>query len=178
MIPVVLESIGDDFIRNYVKYSRSLFLLFLLAVAGCGNPEPFHHTYASGHYSSDIKQCAPYARSVSGLRLSGDADSWWRQAQGRYRLGSRPTPGAVLVLKKTSRMRAGHVAVVRDVLGARRINVTHSNWGDNRRSRHIIYDSMLAEDVSNANDWSRVRFWNDAKGVMGFPYAAYGFIYP
>ncbi len=75
-------------------------------------------------------------------------------------------------------MPSGHVAVVKNVLGPRKINVTHSNWGDSRSSRHIIYESMLAEDVSDGNDWSEVRFWNDGKNILGFPYAAYGFIYP
>ena len=75
-------------------------------------------------------------------------------------------------------MHSGHVAMVKDVLNAREINVTHSDWGDSSSSRHIIYDSMRVKDVSAANDWSQVRFWNDTKGVMGFPYAAYGFVYP
>jgi hypothetical protein len=70
------------------------------------------------------------------------------------------------------------VAVVRNVLGPREINVTHSNWGSTKSSRHIIYDSMRVEDVSVAGDWSQVRFWNNDKNVMGFPYEAYGFIYP
>jgi surface antigen len=161
-----------------MKTIRSLPLLSLFIVVGCATPAPFHHEYASGHYSSQIEQCALYARRVSGIRLYGDAGGWWSQAKGRYKRGHRPAPGSVLVLKSTSRMHSGHVAVVKKVLGPRKITVTHSNWGDSSRSRHIVYDSMLAEDVSPANDWSQVRFWNDAKNVMGFPYAAYGFIYP
>jgi len=152
--------------------------LLLLLLAACGNPEPFHHEFASGHYSSDIVSCVPYAREVSGINLRGDAGIWWREAQGRYERGSFPAAGAVLVLKSTSHMHSGHVAVVKNVLGPRRINVTHSNWGDSRSTRHIIYDSMLAEDVSPDNDWTQVRFWNDARNVLGFPYPAYGFIYP
>ena len=147
-------------------------------VTGCATPEPFHHQFASGHYSSDIEQCATYARKVSGIELYGDAYSWWQQAPPKYRRGTKPAIDAVLVLKQTSHLRSGHVAVVKNVLSPRQINVTHSNWGDSRSSRHIIYDSMLAEDVSSANDWSQVRFWNDEKGVLGFPYEAYGFIYP
>jgi surface antigen len=161
-----------------MKKIRLLSLLFLFAITGCSTPEPFHHQYASGHYSSDIEQCAIYARSVSTIKLYGNADSWWQEAAGHYSRGNKPVIGSVLVLKKTHRMHAGHVAVVKNILSARKINVTHSNWGDSRSSRHIIYDSMLVEDVSAANDWSQVRFWNDAKGVMGFPYQAYGFIYP
>ena len=86
--------------------------------------------------------------------------------------------GAVLVLRKTNRLRYGHVAVVKQVLNPRLINVTHSNWGSDGRSRRIIYDSMHAEDVSSANNWTSVRFWNYKNGTFGFPYAAHGFIYP
>jgi len=154
----------------------SLVLLFM--VAGCATPEPFHHQFASGHYSPVIESCVPYARKISGIMLYGDANSWWQGAEPHYRRGNKPAIGSVLVLKRTSHMRSGHVAVVKNILSPRRINVTHSNWGDSRSTRHIIYDSMLAEDVSAANDWSQVRFWNDTKGVLGFPYEAYGFIYP
>ncbi len=159
-----------------MRYLASL--LALLVVTACGTPSPFHHEYASGHYSSEVVQCVPYARSVSGIQLHGDAYSWWDAARTRYERGHAPSPGAVLVLKRTSRMRLGHVAVVKNVINSRVINVTHSNWGSDRSSRHIIYDSMRAEDVSDAGDWTEVRFWNDAKNTFGFPYAAYGFIYP
>jgi surface antigen len=154
----------------------SLFLLVI--ITGCTTPEPFHHQYASGYYSSHIESCVPYVRKISGFKLYGDAYSWWAQAEYHYARGNKPIIGSVLVLKKTSRMTAGHVAVVKSIRNARQINVTHSNWGDSRSSRHIIYDSMLAEDVSTANDWTKVRFWNDVKNVLGFPYDAYGFIYP
>lgn len=153
-----------------------LLLLLLFTVTGCATG--FHHDYASGHYSSTRQQCVPYAREVSGIQLYGDAYSWWNQAQGRYLRGHQPTIGAVLVLKKTLKMPAGHVAVVKEVLDRRTINVTHSNWASSWGDRHIIYDSMRVDDVSQANDWTRVRFWNDDKNVFGFPYEAYGFIYP
>ena len=100
---------------------------------------------------------------MTGIKLYGDAGDWWKGAEGNYQRGNKPVAGAVLVLKKTSHMRSGHVAVVKNILGPREINVTHSNWGDSRKSRHIIYDSMLVKDVSDANDWTLVRFWNDSK---------------
>lgn len=165
-------------ILRHVVPPRLCALLLLLAMAGCGTPPPFHHPYASGYYSSDIIQCAPYARETSGIMLYGDAGGWWSEAPSRhYRRGHRPEPGAVLVLKRTSRMTSGHVAVVRSVINARTITVTQSNWGSDRHSRHIVYDSMRVEDISAKGDWTRVRFWNDEKNVYGFPYAAYGFIY-
>lgn len=146
-------------------------------MAGCASTE-FHHEFATGHTASDIEQCVPYARRVSGIQLHGEAYSWWSEARGHYRRGNTPLPGAVLVLKKTTRMKSGHVAVVKEVIAPRKIDITHSNWGNNSSNRHIIYDSMRAEDVSAANDWSQIRFWNDEKNVLGFPYEAYGFIYP
>lgn len=149
----------------------------LLLLASCG-PSGFGNQYATGRYTSDIVQCAPFAREVSGIQLRGNAGDWWYGAQGRYQCGNRPVPGAVLVLRKTSRLRYGHVAVVRDVLSPRQINVTHSNWGSDGRSRRIIYDSMRAEDISPLNDWTSVRFWNYEAGTFGFPYPAHGFIYP
>jgi len=159
--------------------SRKLLSFFaLILITGCATPAPFHHEYASGHYSSDIISCVPYAREVSGIQISGDAYSWWEHAKGHYKRGHTPQPGAVLVLKRTSRMTSGHVAVVKNVIDDHTITVTHSNWGSDRKSRHIIYDSMRVEDTSAASDWSEVRFWNDQKNVYGFPYASYGFIYP
>ena len=153
-------------------------LMLLLLVTGCGSPSAFHTQNASGHYSSDIVQCAIYAREQTGVGLYGDADSWWQQSRNMYIHGNVPQAGAVLVLRKTSRMRGGHVAVVKDVVNSRLIDVTHSNWGSDSHSRHIIYDSMRVQDVSPEGNWTSVKFWNYEKNVFGFPYAAYGFIYP
>ena len=162
-----------------MRIYRSLSLLFtLLVVAGCSSHSSFNHEFASGHYASDAEQCALYARRVSGVELYGDAYRWWDEAASRYERGHLPEPGAVLVLKRTSRMHSGHVAVVKNVMDSRQINITHSNWGNNSSSRQIIYDSMRVEDVSPTNNWTQVRFWNDEKNVFGFPYEAYGFIYP
>lgn len=163
---------------NRYYYCQLLLTLAILIVTGCTSTSGFHHEFASGYYSPEILQCAPYARKVSGIQLYGDANSWWNAARYHYQRGNKPVPGSVIVLKKTSRMHSGHVAVVKDVISLREINVTHSNWGNNNYNRHIVYESMRVDDVSSANDWSQVRFWNDEKGVAGFPYAAYGFIYP
>lgn len=161
-----------------IHYAALLLLLLLPACSWFGfGPSSFDHKNASGYYASDAEQCVPYARRVSGIELYGDADSWWQKAEGKYERGQVPREGAVLVLMQTPRMRSGHVAVVKDILGTRQISVTQTNWGETKKKRRIVYESQLAEDVSNANDWTSVRFWNDEKGVMGFPYAAYGFIY-
>lgn len=160
------------------RISRAAALCLLFALAACGGGASFSSRHASGHYGPDIVQCAPYARKESGVNLYGNAYSWWDQAATRYRRGSTPAEGAVLVLKRTKRMSNGHVAVVKELINPREIDVKHSNWGSDGASRRIIYESMRVEDVSPANDWTLVRFWNREADVMGRPYAAYGFIYP
>src|SRR5688572_25037700 len=70
-------------------------------------------------------QCAPFARVFSGIKLFGDAWTWWEQASGKYTKGFTPDSGAVLVFKPYGAMRSGHVAVVSQVLTDRIIQVTH-----------------------------------------------------
>ena len=154
--------------------SRLLFILLLL-LTGCG-PSRFESRNASGHYVDDPVQCVTYAREVSGIEIYGDAHTWWDQAPPRYLHSSFPQPGAVLVLSRTSKLPRGHLAVVKDVVGSREIDITHSNWGNDSDSRCMIYESMRVEDISTANDWSLLRFWNRDAQTFGFPYAAKGFI--
>lgn len=158
--------------------------MVLLLLAGCGTTKGSMPTTSFSAPNAVARavprpvQCVPYAREVSGIQIRGDAHTWWTRAHPRYRRGQIPQPGSVLVLARTSNMTSGHVAVVRNVINPRTINVTHSNWGNDRASRSVIYDSMRVEDISAANDWTRVRFWNQAVNNFGFPYTAHGFIYP
>lgn len=117
-------------------------------------------------------QCVPYARMVSGINLRGDAYTWWTGATGLYQRGAAPTPGAVLVLAQTGRLRSGHVAVVRQVISSREILVDHANWTPGR-----VTNGQSVYDVSPANDWTMPRFYNADAGVYGSVYPAYGFIY-
>jgi hypothetical protein len=119
-------------------------------------------------------ECVPYARAVTGLAIRGDAWSWWEQAAGQYERGGVPAPYAVLVLDRGVRLELGHLAVVRRVLDRRRIRVDHANW---RNDGRIVTD-MTAIDVSAANDWTEVRFWNGGAEEWGNVYVAKGFIYP
>ncbi len=160
--------------RTYLRYSACSLLLLL---AACG-PSGFSGPGATGRYSSSIVQCAPYAREVSGVQIRGTAGDWWQAAAGRYQRGNVPARGAVLVLRRSSKNPSGHVAVVKEIMNARLINVTHSNWGNNSSNRRIIYDSMRVEDVSPQNNWTSVRFFNPEVNNFGLPYPAYGFIYP
>ena len=120
-------------------------------------------------------QCVPFARKASGIQIRGDAWTWWRAAKGRYARGQAPEVGAVLVMKKTRRLRRGHLAVVTQIINSRTILVDQSNWLN--RGRLHLNTAVL--DVSRKNDWSAVRVWYTPGGRYGSrTYAAHGFVYP
>ncbi len=121
--------------------------------------------------------CVPYARSVSGVQLFGDAWTWWKGAEGKYPKGKAPHKGSVLTLQKTKSLPLGHVAVVVATSeDSRKLWVDHANWGDNGDTRGKVHKRQPVIDVSKANDWSEVRFMNTL-GSFGRVYAAHGFIY-
>ena len=148
---------------------RILALLAALSVAACGS------TSGRGlHGTSSSVECAPYARQLTGIRLYGDAASWWDQADGRYNKGSAPVTGGVLVFRRSGRLPYGHVSVVHRQVSAREITVDQANW-----VHHRVTAGEPVVDVSAANDWSRVRVWWDPVGALGTSsYATYGFISP
>lgn len=124
-------------------------------------------------------QCVPYARAVSGIRIFGDALTWWEQAEGRYARGNRPKVGAVMSFAPHGRMELGHVAAVSRVIDSRNVLLRHANWSvvDGRRGQ--IEDNVRAVDVSPANDWSQVRVWYAPIGNLGTTaWPVNGFIYP
>lgn len=120
------------------------------------------------------EQCVSFARRTSGIELRGDAWNWWQAAEGRYERGMRPQSGAVMVFKPTSKMKRGHVAVVRQVIDNRHIRIDHANWPRGRRTLNAA-----AVDISPANDWSEVKVtrdpsdlrWVRTNPVHGFIYA-------
>src|SRR5579863_2551309 len=108
-------------------------------------------------------QCAPYAREHSGVKLYGDAWTWWEKAAGKFSREFTPETGAVLVLTGYAGPERGHVAVVRSLISTREIRIDHANWlGDGA----IYLDDPVA-DVSANNDWSQVRVWNIRTGGWG-----------
>jgi surface antigen len=117
-------------------------------------------------------ECVPYARQRSGISIMGDAYTWWETAAGQYQRGSLPLAGAVLVLRKTERLRRGHLAYVTAVLGPREIRVDHANWQPD-----ALITGMAVMDVSPKNDWTQLRFWNKEARMWGRIYPAAGFIY-
>lgn len=117
-------------------------------------------------------QCVPYARIRSGIKIFGDAHTWWNTAKGQYARGNLPLVGSVLVLSKTKRLRRGHVGVVTSVVSEREIRLDHANWQPD-----AIITNMAVIDVSPANDWTQLRFWNKDTRKWGAIYPATGFVY-
>ena len=122
-----------------------------------------------------LLQCAPYAREHSAVKLYGDAWTWWEKAAGKFPREFTPETGAVLVLAGYAGPERGHVAVVRSLISTREIRVDHANWlGDG-----AIYLDDPVTDVSENNDWSRIRVWNIRTGGWGTRiYPVQGFIGP
>jgi surface antigen len=118
-------------------------------------------------------QCVPYARDHSGIKIYGDAYTWWNKAAGKYPRTALPEPGAVMVLNNYAGETHGHVAVVRRLVSPREIRVDHANWLNDG----AIYVNDPVEDVSSGNDWSVVRVYNLKTGNWGGRlYPVQGFI--
>lgn len=115
--------------------------------------------------------CVPFARSVTGIDIRGNAETWWNQAASLYARGNDPQIGAVMNFRSSRSMPMGHVAVVSAVVSKREILVDQANWERNR----ITVDTRVV-DVSPQNDWSMVRVAN-AEGTLGRVNPVYGFIY-
>jgi surface antigen len=119
-------------------------------------------------------QCVPYARQISGVKIHGDAWTWWGQSVGRYERGDTPKVGAVMSFKKTGHNPFGHVAMVSKIVSEREVLLSHANWS----RRGGIERDVRAIDVSEAGDWSEVRVWFAPIGGLGTrAYPVNGFIY-
>jgi surface antigen len=129
------------------------------------------HARAGGGIS-----CVPFARSDSGISVSGNAWQWWANAAGVYARGSVPEPGSVLAFRSNGRMRLGHVAVVSRVINPREIEIEHANWRS-AGMRGAVARNIPVVDVSEANDWTAVRVGLGQSGGFGSVYPTYGFIY-
>lgn len=120
-------------------------------------------------------QCVPFARAASGIELKGNAVNWWDAASGVYERGSQPEVGAVLNFRANGGMRLGHVAVVRQVVSSREIEIDHANWAWSGKGN--ISRGVTVVDVSDRNDWSAVRVGLGHTEQLGSIYSTYGFIY-
>ena len=127
---------------------RWISLAILLTLAACGSA-PSHDRvggYVGGHVPLE---CAPFARTLSGVQLYGPAADWWSKARGRYDRGRTPEVGSVMIFARTQRLPDGHAAVVTKVLSNNRILVTQANWVRGR----VTQDQPVI-DISPRGDWS------------------------
>lgn len=157
-----------------LRYLFRLLPILCLPLAACGGGNdslPQAGTYLGGRESVE---CAPFARALTGVSLTGDAADWWTEADGRYDRSHAPQVGSVLVLRRSDRLPHGHVSVVSRVVSRRQIMVTQANWVHGR-----ITEDQPVLDVSEDNDWSIIRVWWPPSGTMGVTdYQAAGFIRP
>ncbi|WP_371809116.1 CHAP domain-containing protein [Ruegeria sp. HKCCD5849] len=116
--------------------------------------------------------CVPYARTLSGIEIRGNAKDWWGKARNSFARGNEPVVGAVMSFRATRGMPLGHVAVVSDIVTEREVIVNHANWHRNKVSL-----KMGVRDVSKNNDWTMVRV-ESQPGQYGSFYPVNGFIYP
>jgi hypothetical protein len=125
-----------------------------------------------------VGQCVPFAREASGIRIYGDAWTWWDQADGKYERGHTPRVGSVIVFAKSSKLRLGHVAVVSRIVEDRVVMLTHANWSRLNGERGHAEQDVTLFDVSRDNDWSEVKVWyRDSEGLGSSVYTVDGFIY-
>ena len=125
-----------------------------------------------------VGQCVPFARAASGLQIYGDAWTWWDQAKGRYRRGSVPKVGAVIVFAKTGRLPLGHVGVISRIVDSRVAMITQANWSVIDGEHGHAEQDVTLFDVSKDNDWSEVRVWyKGMEGLGSTTFPIYGFIY-
>ena len=152
----------------------SSFLIFALLMAQPALALRLHEPAPRAHW-----ECVPFAREVSGVQIYGDAHTWWGQAEGKFKRGSRPRIGAVLSFIPQGSMRLGHVATVSEIVDARTVRVTHANWSPINGRRGQVERDVEVIDVSQDGDWTKVRVWFAPSAALGTtPWATHGFIYP
>jgi surface antigen len=151
-----------------------LLPLLCLALAACSSGQITGARAGDYVGGPAAVECAPFARALTGVSLSGDGADWWRQAEGRYARSRTPEVGSVLVFRRSGRLPYGHVAVVSAVLSRRQIMVTQANWVHRR-----VTEDQPVLDVSSDGDWSAVRVWWPPSGQIGTSdYEIFGFIRP
>jgi hypothetical protein len=80
-----------------------------------------------------------------------------------------------MVLHDYAGPKHGHLAIVRALVNSREIRVDHANWLNDG----AVYLNDPVVDVSQDNDWSRVRVWNIPNNAWGSRvYPVQGFIGP
>jgi hypothetical protein len=120
-------------------------------------------------------QCVPFARTVSGVEIYGNANTWWAQAAQRFERERDPEIGSVMAMRGYNTSARGHVAVVQEVISDRLVLVDHANW----LNRGEVTRAVPVRDVSPQGDWSAVQVWHVPGGHWGARvYRVQGFIAP
>lgn len=156
--------------------------LVALALAGCASSTLDYAAMPPEHGRGIVQQgngrtlnCVPFTRDHSDVKIFGDAVTWWDQAEGRYVRRETPTLGSVMVLHNYAGPKHGHLAVVRSMVNSREIRVDHANWLNDG----AVYLNDPVTDVSQDNDWTKVRVWNIPNNAWGSRvYSVQGFIGP
>lgn len=160
------ENVLKPFIANLFGLSAAAFTLTVSSTALAASLLDY------------VGQCVPFAREASGIQIYGDAWTWWEKAAGRYPRGHIPRRGAVIVFSKTARLPLGHVAVISRIVDRRVLMLTHANWSRQQGERGHTEQDVTLFDVSDRNDWSKVKVWyRDADGLGGGVYPVQGFVY-
>jgi hypothetical protein len=149
-----------------------------LSLAGCAgdSAEPQSPVVTLSDSSARIDDVA-YVKSVTGIRIPGEAWSWWDGSNGRYARGAVPAPTAVLVFRQQQNLPLGHLAIVTKVLSSREVRISHADWSSTWATRGRITGNVPVLDVSSRNDWTKVRLWYAARGTVENVYNTYGFVY-
>ena len=168
-----LHGFGRESERHGVFYAAA----FGSRYAGSHRYGRGRHFASRGWHGGGGLQCVTFARSDTGIELSGNANTWWDHAAGVYARGSRPEPGSVLNFRANGSMRMGHVAVVTQVVNSRTVQIDQANWAGPGATPGGVSRDISVVDVSPANDWSAVRVGLGHSGDFGSIYPTFGFIY-
>ena len=138
-----------------------LLLLGLLWLAACSSQARYSEAFSGGYVGGTVvAECAPFARALSGVRLTGEAADWWWEADGRYARQHRPEEGSIFVLRRSDRLPDGHVAVVYPGLGAVKADRFFPNViGGAMNPKARSDGSKTAGDVWNRTDRLRVKYY-------------------
>lgn len=134
---------------------------------------------APGFAQAEMVNCVQFVKKVSPVALHGNAYQWWDAADGSYSRGNKPQSGAVMVFSKSRHLPLGHVAVVQQQLDERTVLIDHANWSLIAGHRGHVERSVRVVDVSEKNDWSKVKVWYAGLADVGnTAYTLRGFVYP
>ena len=140
------------------------------------SPQTSRRAHA-GSFSGGIS-CVPYARSVTGMAITGNGRDWWHNAAGQYARGQRPETGSILSFPGSGGMSSGHVAVVSRIVNPRMIEIDHANCGGPGIRRGTVMRNIRVLDVSDDNSWTTVRVQTGwSSDTFGREYPTHGFIH-